>query len=394
MTRAVYLDHNATTPVHPRALEAMLPYFQAEFGNPSSSTHAWGLRARKAVEDARKSVALLLGAKPQEILFTSGATESNNLALKGFARACASTQPGRHIITTEIEHDSVTQALRSLDREGFELTLIRPDPTGCVRAEDLAGALRHDTILVSVGAVNGELGTIQPFALVAELCAKQKVVFHTDATQAVGKIPLDLSRTPIDLLSLSSHKLYGPKGVGALFVRDGFRLEPLFHGGGQERGLRSGTLNVTGIVGLGAAAQIRKEEMEDEAKRLGALRDALWAGIRRICPDATQNGDDAHRIPGTLNVAFPRLPSERLLESLPGFALSAGSACHSGMHAPSPVLAAIGLDEDLASCCIRFGLGRSTTSEDVESLLAALEKVVRRVRGSSPAKASAAMRYD
>jgi len=390
----VYLDHNATTPVHPRALEAMLPYFEAEFGNPSSSTHVWGLRARKAVEEARKSVADLLGAKPQEILFTSGATESNNLALKGCVWARARTQPGRHVITTEIEHDSVTQALRALDREGFELTLIRPDPSGCVRTEDVLRAFRHDTILVSVGAVNGELGTIQPFEDVAELCAKHKIAFHTDATQAVGKIPLDLSRTPIDLLSLSSHKLYGPKGVGALFVREGLHLEPLFHGGGQERGLRSGTLNVAGIVGLGAAARIRKEEMEDEAKRLGTLREALWAGIRGICPDATQNGDAEHRTPGTLNVAFPRLPSERLLESLPGFALSAGSACHSGMHAPSPVLAAIGLDEDLASCSIRFGLGRSTTSEDVDALLRALEKVVRRVRGASPASAPAAMRYD
>jgi len=394
MTRAVYLDHNATTPVHPRALEAMLPYFQAEFGNPSSSTHAWGLRARKAVEDARKGIAELLGAKPQEILFTSGATESNNLALKGCARSIARTQSGRHLITTEIEHDSVTQTLRSLEDEGFELTLIRPDRNGCVRVEDVTRALRRDTILVSIGAVNGELGTIQPFEDVARLCAKQHIAFHTDATQAVGKIPLDVSQTPIDLLSLSSHKVYGPKGVGALFVRDGRTLEPLFHGGGQERGLRSGTLNVGGIVGLGAAARIRKEEMEDEAKRLGALREALWAGIRGICPDAVLNGDDDHRIPGTLNVAFPRLPSERLLESLPGFALSAGSACHSGTHAPSPVLAAIGLDDNLASCCIRFGLGRSTTSEDVQSLLSALERIMRRVRGSTPASASAAMRYD
>ena len=394
MTRAVYLDHNATTPVHPRALEAMLPYFQAEFGNPSSSTHAWGLRARKAVEDARKSVADLLGAKPQEVLFTSGATESNNLALKGCARARARKEPGRHVITTEIEHDSLTQTLHSLDAEGFELSLIRPDKSGCVRVEDVERALRHDTILVSVGAVNGELGTIQPFEEIAELCALHKIAFHTDATQAVGKIPLDLARIPIDLLSMSSHKLYGPKGVGALFVRDGLALEPLFHGGGQERGLRSGTLNVAGVVGFGVAARIRKEEMEDEAKRLGTLRDALWAGIRGICPDAIQNGDSDLRIPGTLNIAFPRLPSERLLESLPNFGLSAGSACHSGMHAPSPVLAAIGLDEDLASCCIRFGLGRSTTSEDVQSLLDALEKVVRRVRGGSPAKASAAMRYD
>ena len=394
MTRAVYLDHNATTPVHPRALEAMLPYFQAEFGNPSSSTHSWGLRARKAVEDARKTVAELLGAKPQEILFTSGATESNNLALKGCARAVARSHPGRHLVATEIEHDSVTQALRSLEREGFDLTLIRPDRNGRVRTEDVGRALRHDTILVSVGAVNGELGTIQPFEDIAELCSKQNVAFHTDATQAVGKIGLDLSQTPIDFLSLSSHKLYGPKGVGALFVREGRSLEPLFHGGGQERGLRSGTLNVTGIVGLGAAARIRKEDMEDEAKRLGALRDALWAGIRDICPDATLNGDADHRIPGTLNVAFPRLPSDRLLESLPGFALSAGSACHSGTHAPSPVLAAIGLDEDLASCCIRFGLGSGTTSEDVDSLLAALEKMMRRVRGSASAGASAAIRYD
>jgi cysteine desulfurase len=394
MTRAVYLDHNATTPVHPRALEAMLPYFASEFGNPSSSTHTWGLRARKAVEDARAAVADLLGAHPHEIVFTSGATESNNLALKGCARALARLGSGRHLMTSAIEHDSVSQALRSLEAEGFELSLIPPDRQGSVHPGQIAEAIRPDTALVSIGAVNGELGTVEPVADIARLCSERGVVFHTDATQAVGKLPLDLRFLPIDLLSLSSHKLYGPKGVGALFVREGVTLEPLFHGGGQERGLRSGTLNVAGIVGLGAAARIRKEEMEDEAKRLEGLREDLWAGIRRICPDAMQNGDPRQRIPGTLNVAFPRLPSERLLESLPGFGLSAGSACHSGAHSPSPVLAAIGLDDDLAACCIRFGLGRSTTLEEVQSLLAALEKVVRRVRGSAAANAPAAMRYD
>ncbi|HET9235028.1 MAG TPA: cysteine desulfurase family protein [Candidatus Eisenbacteria bacterium] len=392
MSRAVYLDHNATTPVHPRALEAMRPYLEAEFGNPSSATHVWGHRARKAVEEARAAVADLLGARPTEIVFTSGATESNNLALKGCARARRGR--GRHLITTAIEHDSVTQALRHLETEGFELTLIAPDRHGCVHAEDIARGVRHDTVLVSVGAVNGELGTVQPFDEIASSCAKHGIAFHSDATQAVGKIPLDVREIGIDLLSLSSHKLYGPKGVGALYVREGVSIEPLFHGGGQERGLRSGTLNVPGIVGLGAAARIRKEEMEDEAKRLGALREALWAGIRRICPDARQNGDAAPRIYGTLNVAFPRIPSDRLLESLPQFALSAGSACHSGTHAPSPVLTAIGLEEDLASCSIRFGLGRGTTAEEVEALLLALEKVVRRVRGPAHAKASTAVRYD
>jgi cysteine desulfurase len=372
----------------------MLPFLEAEFGNPSSATHGWGLRAREAVEDARAGVADLLGARPSEIVFTSGATESNNLALKGCTRALVKKVQGRHLITTGIEHDSVIQTLRALEADGFPLTVVLPDRQGCMDPERVAEAFQADTILVSVGAVNGELGTVEPLEEIAALCRSRGIVFHTDATQAVGKIPLDVRTIELDLLSLSSHKLYGPKGVGALYVREGTPLEPLVHGGGQERGLRSGTLNVPGIVGLGAAARLRKEEMEDEANRLRPLRDALWAGIRRICPDARSNGHPEKRIPGTLNVAFPRIPSERLLQSLSGFALSAGSACHSRTGSPSPVLAAIGLDDELASCSVRFGLGRMTTLEEINVLLAALEKAVRRIRGPATAGAGTAVRYD
>jgi cysteine desulfurase len=346
------------------------------------------------VEDARASLATLLGARPAEIGFTSGATEANNLALKGCTRALARRVQGRHLVTTALEHDSVIVAAHALEPDGFLVTVVEPDHEGIVPVERMHAALREDTLMVSMGAVNGELGTLQPFEEVGALCRRRGIVFHTDATQAVGKIPVPLDRIQVDLLSLSAHKLYGPKGVGALYVRENTPVEPLFHGGGQEWGLRSGTLNVPGIVGLGAAARLRLEEMESEAARLGALRDELWAGIHRLVPDALRNGNPQRCIPGTLNAAFPRVEAERLLLALKGFGLSAGSACHSGKGGPSPILAAIGLDPALASSCVRFGLGRSTTADEVNELLDALEKALRRLRGPVPTGTPAAMRYD
>ena len=394
MTRAIYLDHNATTPLDAQVLEAMRPFLEEEFGNPSSSTHAWGLRAREAVLESRAIVASILGARPAEIVFTSGATEANNLALKGCARALARQGRGRHLVTTAIEHPSVILAARALEPDGFEVSVVAPDSDGTVPPARVEAALRPDTVIVSVGAANGELGTIQPVEEIGELCREHGIVFHTDATQAVGKIQVDVDRCRADLLALSAHKLYGPKGAGALFVRKDTPLEPLFHGGGQEWGLRSGTLNVPGIVGLGATLRLRAAEMEAEGVRLTALREELWEGIRRIVPDAGRNGHPGRGLPGTLNVAFPRIEAERLLQALKGFGLSAGSACHSGKGSPSPTLAAIGLDAAMASSCVRIGLGRDTTSDDVHEFLTALEKAVRRLRGPAPPGAPTGMGYN
>jgi len=390
MTRGVYLDHNATTPVDPRALEAMMTFLTSEYGNPSSTTHGWGRRARQAVEEARASLALLLGSRPEEICFTSGATESNNLAVKGCARRRARTGGGTHLITTAIEHPSVLETVHDLEREGFTYTVLEPDPQGRIDPEAVRAALRPETCLVSVLAASGEIGTVQAVDRIGDLCRERGVVFHTDGTQVVGKLPMDVHRSAVDLLSLSAHKLYGPKGVGALFVRSGVELDPIFSGGGQERGLRSGTLNVPGIVGLGTMAAIRAREMEAEASRLRALSGMLWDGIRERVPDARPNGHLTDRLPGTLNIAFPRVPSERLMALLKEFGVSASSACHSGKGDPSPILTAIGLDPGLASCSLRFGLGHATTEDDVRRLLDDLARAVRRIRGPGPRAAAPA----
>jgi cysteine desulfurase len=376
---SIYLDHNATTPLDPRALAAMMPFLTEEYGNPSSSTHDWGLRARQAVEEGRRNVAALLGARPGEIVFTAGATESNNLAIKGAAR-CRRDR-GRHLITTSIEHASVLATARDLETAGFELTVVDPDSEGVVHPETIASALRSDTILVSVVAASGEIGTLEPVGEIGSLCRERGVLFHTDATQIVGRIPVDVGAMGADLLSLSAHKLYGPKGTGALYVREGVEIEPVISGGGQERGLRSGTLNVPGIVGMGTVARLCIEEMDEMGARESRLVERLWEGILRIAPDARRNGHARHRLPCTLNVAIPRVNSERLLLLLKGFALSATSACASGQSGPSRVLTALGLDPELASCSLRIGVGKSTTEEQVDQLLAALDKAVRRVRG-------------
>ncbi len=358
-----------------------MPFLDAEFGNPSSTTHAYGRRAREAVESARAEVARLLGAPPETIVFTAGATEANNLALKGAARAArAAGRPASHLVGTTLEHKSVSVTLKALEAEGFPVSLAAPAPDGVIDPAAVAVALRPETLLVSMIAANAEIGTVQPVAAVGALCRERGVLFHTDATQMVGKLPVDVESMRIDLLALSAHKFYGPKGVGALYRRPGVDLEPLFSGGGQEGGLRSGTLNVPGIVGLGAVARIRREEMAAEAERLTALRERLWAGIRSAVPGARLNGHPAERLPGNLNVSFPGMPSERLFAALEGFALSAGSACLSDVREPSEALAALGLDYALASCTLRFGLGASTTAEEVDRLVGAIGEAARSLR--------------
>ncbi len=380
MMRGVYLDHHATTPLDPRALEAMSPYLSEEFGNAASLTHDYGLRARQAVEDARASVARLLGARSEETVFTAGATEANNLALIGAARSARRHGRGTHLVTTAFEHNSVSDTLRALVDEGFSLTTVAPEPDGVVPPDAIERAIQPGTVLVSMIAANAEIGTIQPVAEVGTICRARGVVFHTDATQLVGKLPVDVDAMRIDLLALSAHKLYGPKGVGALYVRNGVELEPILFGGGQERGRRPGTLNVPGIVGLGATARFRLDEMAAEAAALSRLRDDLWAGIRRRLPDARLNGHPTRRLPGNLNVSFPGVPSHALLSALSGFALSAGSACHSGTTAPSEVLLAIGVPPELAVCSLRIGLGKGSSQEQVQSLLSSLEHGVLQVR--------------
>jgi cysteine desulfurase len=360
----------------------MLPYLTEEFGNAASLTHDYGLLARQAVEDARVSVARLLNAPADDIVFTAGATEANNLALIGAARSARRHGRGAHLVTTAFEHNSVSDTMRALVDEGFSVTEVAPGPDGIVRADTIGHAIQSGTVLVSMIAANAEIGTVQPVAEVGALCRARGILFHTDATQLVGKLPVDVGAMGIDLLALSAHKLYGPKGVGALYAREGVELEPVLFGGGQERGRRPGTLNVPGIVGLGATAGFRFDEMAAEAAALSLLRDALWAGIHRRIPDARLNGHPIRRLPGNLNVSFPDVPSHALLSALGGFALSAGSACHSGTTAPSQVLLAIGVAPELAVCSLRIGLGKGTTPEQVQSLLSSLETGVLRIRGT------------
>lgn len=371
----IYLDHHATTPCDPRVVDRMLPFFTREFGNPAAITHAHGRRAATALEEARSSVADFLRVRTNEVYFTAGATESNNIAIFGLAR------PGSHAITTAIEHKSVLVPLRRLaDRGEIELTELPVDREGLVDPSSVEKALRPDTALVSVMAANGEIGTIEPIAEIAEICRRQGVPFHTDATQAVGKIPLDLSEAPVDLLSLSAHKLYGPKGVGALVVRRGIRVEPLMVGGGQEKGLRAGTVNLPGVIGLAAALEIRRAEMAEEAVRLTALRDRLRDGVVTGITDASVNGPRGLRLPGNLNISFSRVEADALIFSLRRFSLSSGSACSAGEREASYVLRAIGVDEPMAFGSIRFGLGRTTRLEDIDLLLADLKSSVARLR--------------
>jgi cysteine desulfurase len=385
----IYLDNHATTRVDPRVVEAMLPYFDGEYGNAGSSTHGFGWEAKRAVDDARQRIAAAIGAEPREIVFTSGATESNNLALRGVAQRLRAK--GNHIVSVTTEHPSVLDPLERLAAEGFEVTRLpvhqAPDPqAGRIAAEQVAAAITERTILVSVMLANNEIGVIHPLAEIGAAAHQRGVIVHTDATQAVGKIPVDVNRLAVDLMSFSAHKLYGPKGVGALWVRRrrDVRLEPILWGGGQERGLRSGTLNVPGIVGFGRAVELCVEELSTEAERLRGLRDRLWEGLLGAVPDAALNGPalapPEWRLPGNLNVSFPNIDGESLLLSVPGVALSSGSACSSESDEPSHVLLALGVGAEIARSSVRFGLGRFNTAEEVERTISLLAEAVDRLR--------------
>lgn len=374
----IYLDHHSTTPCDPRVVERMLPFFSEAFGNPASVTHQHGRRAATALEDARASVADFLRVRPGEVFFTSGATESNNTVIRGILEA------GGHAIASAIEHPSVLAPLRALEKRGVELTLLPVDGEGFVDPDSVREAIRPSTALVSIIAANGEIGTIEPVARIAEICRERSVPFHSDATQAVGKIPFDISRIGCDLLSISAHKIYGPKGVGALVVRKGARPAPLLMGGGQEKGLRSGTVNVAGAVGLAAALEIRRAEMEEEAARLTALRNRLWDRLVAEVPDASVNGPRELRLPGNLNVSFRGVDAEAVLFALRRFSLSTGSACSSGDREPSSVLVAIGQDEPGALGSIRVGMGKSSSADEVDLLVSDLKVALDRVREISP----------
>lgn len=383
--RSVYLDNNATTPVDPRVLEAMLPYFKERFGNAASRNHKFGWLAEQAVEEARVQVADLIGASSKEIIWTSGSTEGNNTAIQGAARMYA--QKGRHIITCGIEHKAVIDPCKFLESQGYEVTWLVPDRRGRVNADQVREAIRDDTILVSLMFANNELGTIHPVGEIGAVCKEKSVLFHTDATQAVGKIPVDVQEMGIDLLTLSAHKLYGPKGVGALYVRrkrPRARLQPIIFGGGHERGIRSGTLNVPGIVGCGAAAQIAKEDMTEESARLTSLRDRLWAGLSGPLDEITRNGDPEHTLPNTLNVSFLYIEGESLMMGMSEIAVSSGSACTSASLEPSYVLRGIGLGDDLAHSSIRFSLGRFTTEEEIDFTVERVVHAVNHLRNMSP----------
>jgi cysteine desulfurase len=381
----IYMDNNATTRVDPRVVDAMLPWFSEHYGNAASRHHAFGRKAEAAVEEAREQVAGLIGASPREVVFTSGATESNNLALKG---ACAMYRGrGDHIVTVVTEHHAVLDPVRTLQRQGFQATFLPVDRFGRVSAGQVEEAITERTILVSLMAANNEVGTLQPIRAVGEVCKRRGVLFHTDAVQAAGKVPLDVEEMGIDLLSLSGHKMYGPKGVGALYVRrrsPAVRLEPMLDGGGHERGLRSGTLNVPGIVGLGRACQLCQAEMEAEAARLTDLRERLRQGIESELPGVSLNGHPEERLPGNLNLSFSWVRGEALLMGLRGVAVSSGSACTSANPEPSYVLRALGVDDELAQASLRFGLGRFNTALEVEQVAAEVVGVVRRLREMSP----------
>ena len=384
MKLPIYLDYQATTPCDPRVVEKMLPYFTENFGNAHSVTHSFGWRAEEAVELAREQIAELIGAEAKEIVFTSGATESNNLAIKGLARVYGEKKT--HIITVATEHKCVIEAARSLERSGFTVTILGVRPDGLIDLEELAAAITDKTLLVSVMAVNNEIGVIQPLAEIGALCKSRNVFFHSDGAQALGKIPVDVNALNLDLLSLSSHKIYGPKGVGALYVRRRPRvhLAPEMDGGGQERGLRSGTLPTPLIVGFGEACRIAGLEMEEEAKRLRGLRDRLFQGIAGRLEGVDLNGHRDQRIAGNLNLSFAWVEGDQLLRGLTDVAVSTGSACSAATLEPSYVLRALGLNSELAHASLRIGLGRFTTAEEIDFAIDAIVGAVERQRAESP----------
>lgn len=379
----IYLDYSATTPVDPRVAEKMIPYLCEHFGNPASRSHAYGWEAEKAVEEARGQVAALVNADPREIIWTSGATESDNLAIKGAAHFYQAK--GRHLITVKTEHKAVLDTMRELEREGFSVTYLDVQENGLIDLEALKAALRPDTTLVSVMFVNNEIGVIQPIAEIGELCRERGILFHVDAAQATGKIEIDLEKLKVDLMSFSAHKTYGPKGIGALYVRrkPRVRLEAQMHGGGHERGLRSGTLATHQIVGMGEAYRLAKLEMEKENERVRALRDRLLAGLSKI--EATfVNGDQQQRVAHNLNISFAYVEGESLIMAVKDIAVSSGSACTSASLEPSYVLRALGRSDELAHSSIRFTLGRFTTEEEVDYTIALLQNKIGKLRELSP----------
>ncbi|KAI3653275.1 hypothetical protein MP228_001222 [Amoeboaphelidium protococcarum] len=387
MGKPLYMDFQATTPTDPRVVQKMLPYFSQIYGNPHSKTHQYGWESEQAVEEARKHVAQLIGAEsPKEIVFTSGATESGNLAIKGVARFYKNKK--RHIITTQIEHKAVLDSCRALQEEGFEVTYLPVDQSGILDLDQLRQAIRPDTSLVSVMTINSEIGVIQPIEQIGKVCREAKVFFHTDAAQAVGKIEMDVQKMNIDLLSVSGHKIYGPKGIGALYVRrrPRVRLEPLFSGGGQERGLRSGTVPTPLVVGLGEACRLSIEEMKTDYERISALSKRLVNGITSRVPYVTRNGspDDSKQFPGCVNLSFAYVEGESLLMALKDIALSSGSACTSASLEPSYVLRALGTDVELSHSSIRFGIGKFTSEEDIDFVIDKVATHVEKLREMSP----------
>ncbi len=379
----IYLDYSATTPVDPRVAEKMIPYLTEHFGNPASRSHSFGWTAEQAVEAARVEVAALINADPKEIIWTSGATESDNLAIKGAAQFYKSK--GKHIITVRTEHKAVLDTCRELERQGFEVTYLNVLESGLIDMAAFEAALRPDTIVVSVMMVNNEIGVIQPVEAIGEICRARGIVFHVDAVQAAGKVPVDVEKIKADLVALSAHKVYGPKGMGALYVRrkPRVRLEAQIHGGGHERGWRSGTLPVHQIVGMGEAFRIARLEMDAEVKRIGALRDRLWQGLQSM-EAVYLNGDPVRRIAHNLNVSFAYVEGESLIMAIKDIAVSSGSACTSASLEPSYVLRALGREDELAHSSIRFSLGRYTTAEEIEFTINLLQQKIGKLRELSP----------
>jgi cysteine desulfurase len=381
----IYLDYAATTPVDPRVLKAMEPYFSKKFGN-TMSLHSFGQEAKTALEESREIVADLMGAKPSEVIFTSSATESNNLALKGVA--FANRKKGNHIIISSIEHSCIMESAKWLEKQGFEITRLKVDKYGLVDPEDVKKAIKKETILVSIMHANNEIGTIEPIEEIGKICKERGVYFHTDAAQTFGKIKINVNKMNIDLMTVSSHKMYGPKGVGALFVREGVKIEPILHGGGHEMGLRSSTVNVAGIVGFAKACEIAKKEMEKEAKRLTKLRDKLIKGVLEKIPGSHLNGHPTKRLPNNANFWFEGVEGESIVIQLDllGIAASTGSACSTEKLEPSHVLLAIGLRPEQAHGSLRLSLGRWTTEKDIDYVLEVLPKVIEKLRKISPIK--------
>lgn len=380
----IYLDYSATTPVDKRVAAKMIPFLTEDFGNPASRSHSFGWTAEKAVEEAREEVAKLVNADPREIVWTSGATESNNLAIKGAAHFYSGTK-GKHIITVSTEHKAVIDPVRELEREGFEATFLQPEPNGLIDLEKFKAAIRPDTVLASVMFVNNEIGVIQDIEAIGNICRENNIIFHVDSAQATGKVAIDLEKLPVDLMSFSAHKTYGPKGIGALYVRrkPRIRIEAQMHGGGHERGMRSGTLATHQIVGMGEAFRIAREEMAAENERIRMLRDRLLKGLQEI-DEVYVNGNLEHRVPHNLNISFNFVEGESLIMAVKDIAVSSGSACTSASLEPSYVLRALGRSDELAHSSIRFSIGRFTTEEDVDYTVNLMKSKIGKLRELSP----------